>query len=87
MFWLAQKSIVVYLNWREITYQFASANEKKIPDHWKELKLASIDWLRGFLDRNPGLLVIKLEALTLSRATSFNRKNSNIFENLDIAKT
>lgn len=40
---------------REIAFQFDHANRKKIPDNWKEQKLASIDWLRGVLKSNPGL--------------------------------
>lgn len=62
------------LKTREIAFQFANANGKKIPDNWKEEKLASIDWLRGFLKRNPELSVRKPEAISLSRATSFNKK-------------
>lgn len=68
---------------RQIAFQFALANNKKMPKKWLDMKLAGIDWLRGFLERNPELSVRKPEAISLARATSFNKKNVfDFFDNL-----
>lgn len=68
---------------RELAYQFAIANKKKIPQNWDSNKLAGLDWLRGFLHRHTELSVRKPEAVSLSRATSFNKKNvTEFFDNL-----
>lgn len=73
---------------REIAYQFAAANSKTIPKNLGESKLASEDWLRGFLQRKPDLVVRKPEALSLSRATSFNKTNvTQFFYNLKAVLT
>lgn len=68
---------------RELVYEYATAIEKKIPDNWTEKKLASKDWIRGFFKRQPQLSIRTPEATSLSRATSFNKKNvGDFFENL-----
>ncbi|XP_047142247.1 uncharacterized protein LOC124816638 [Hydra vulgaris] len=68
---------------RELEYEYATAINKKIPDNWIEKKLASKDWLRGFFKRQPQLSIRTPEATSLSRATSFNKKNvRGFFENL-----
>ncbi|XP_065642501.1 uncharacterized protein LOC136074128 [Hydra vulgaris] len=68
---------------RELVYEYATAINKKIPDNWTEKKLASNDWLRGFFKRQPHLSIRTPEATSLSRATSFNKKNvRDFFENL-----
>lgn len=68
---------------RELVYEYATAIEKKIPDNWTKKKLASKDWIRGFFKRQPQLSIRTPEATSLSRATSFNKKNvGDFFENL-----
>ncbi|XP_065664407.1 uncharacterized protein LOC136086067 [Hydra vulgaris] len=68
---------------RELVYEYATDINKKIPDNWTEKKLASNDWLRGFFKRQPHLSIRTPEATSLSRATSFNKKNvRDFFENL-----
>lgn len=69
---------------RELAYQYAKANNNRIPHAWDEREKATKDWLRGFQQRNPSLSVRKPENTSLSRATSFNRVNvNNFYDNLE----
>jgi len=63
---------------RKLAYQFAIKNGNKIRDSWNENKIAGEDWFRGFLKRNNNL-PIRLKTTSLSRATSFNKHNVNLF--------
>lgn len=67
------------VNTRSLSFEYAVANGKKISKKWEETKLAGEDWLRGFLKRHPELSIRKPEAISLSRATSFNKKMWVIF--------
>lgn len=70
------------LNCRKFAYEYAVANGKVIPENWKQHKYASKDWIRGFMIRNKNLSLRTPEATSLSRATSFNRKNvTEFFDN------
>lgn len=64
---------------KELAYQYAVANNKNIPNSWKNNNCASKDWLVGFLNRNKKLSLRKPEATSLSRSTSFNKKNVGDF--------
>ena len=65
---------------RRLAYETAIKNNMtKLPDSWAASKLAGIDWLLGFMERNKHLSLRLPEARSLSRATSFNRFNVNIF--------
>jgi len=64
---------------KTLAYQFAKANKKNIPNTWSQHELASEDWYKGFVHRNSGLSLRKPEATSLSRATSFNKKNVDEF--------
>lgn len=69
---------------KELAYQFAIANKKTVPETWETNKTAGKFWLLGFFHRHPNLSLRKPEATSLSRATSFNRKNvSEFFEKLE----
>lgn len=59
---------------RLLAYQYATKNNKKIPEKWKEEKRAGREWLRWFLQRHTKLSLRKAEATSLSRSTSFNKK-------------
>ena len=68
---------------RELAYEFAMKNGKLIPDPWKENKTAGRDWLYHFMQRHTNLAVRTPEATSLSRCTSFNKKNvGDFFTNL-----
>lgn len=69
---------------RKLAYDYALAIKKtKTPDNWIQNKVASKDWIRGFLNRKSHLSIRTPEATSLSRATSFNKTNvGDFFENL-----
>lgn len=65
---------------RELAYEMAKINQKKIPLSWEINKLAGIDWLQGFLKRHSKQLSIRQpEGCSLSRASSFNEHNVKLF--------
>jgi hypothetical protein len=64
---------------KELAYNFALANNKNVPQNWHTNKRASKDWLRGFFHRQTNLSIRKPEPTSLSRATSFNKKNVGEF--------
>lgn len=70
----------------QLAFQFAEANTKKYPGSWATNNAAGKDWFRGFLSRNPEVSLRTPEATSLSRATSFNKKNVDFFTNLKIVR-
>lgn len=67
---------------KNLGFQLAVANNKKIPDSWNRQRAAGDDWLRAFLKRN-NLSIRQPEGCSLSRMSSFNRHNVSLFfENL-----
>ncbi|XP_071645795.1 uncharacterized protein [Temnothorax longispinosus] len=80
---------VADINWmtpyktRKFAYEFAIKNNKEIPDSWKTKEIAGQDWLEQFLKRKTITLSIRSspEAKSLSRTTSFDRNNVNLFFN------
>ena len=60
---------------RRLAYEFATRNNKPIPESWTTNKTAGEDWFRGFMKRNKELSIRKPEATSLARSTSFNKKN------------
>ncbi|CAF4919368.1 unnamed protein product [Pieris macdunnoughi] len=67
----------------KLAYEYATINSKKVPDSWTSNNCAGKDWFRGFMTRNPELSLRTPEATSLSRSTSFNRKNvADFFDNL-----
>ncbi|CAG4987992.1 unnamed protein product [Parnassius apollo] len=59
------------------------ANNKKIHQSWTNNNFAGKDWFRDFLARNPEISSRTPQATSLSRATSFNKKNgTDFYENL-----
>ncbi|KAG5888542.1 hypothetical protein JTB14_000966 [Gonioctena quinquepunctata] len=67
---------------RELVFQYAEANDI-CPEKWEVDKIASVEWLRGFMTRHKDLSVRKPESTYLFRVTSFNKTNvSTFFEKL-----
>lgn len=65
---------------RRVVYKWAIANEKKIPENWIKEELAGVEWVRMFQSRHKSEISLrKPEATSLSRATSFNRSNIEMF--------
>jgi len=64
---------------RKSAMDYAIANHKNVPESWIKNKSTGKDWFRGFLKRNAQLSLRTSEATSLSRATSFNRKNVQDF--------
>jgi len=57
---------------KKLAFEYAEANAV-CPDKWKDSKIASEDWLKGFMNRHKDLAVRKPESTSLSRAISFKR--------------
>lgn len=70
-------------NVMSLAYDLAKKNNLKYPANWDKNQEAGVDWLNGFMKRNPTLAIRKPEATSLGRATSFNRTTVNeFFDNL-----
>lgn len=66
-----------------LAYELAKKNSLKYPANWDKNQEAGVDWLSGFMKRNPTLAIRKPEATSLGRATSFNSTTVNeFFDNL-----
>lgn len=64
---------------RILAFECAEAFSVNMPDSWKQNKSAGPDWFSGFMKRNVDLAIRTPEATSMSRATSFNRTNVNMF--------
>ncbi|XP_048063620.1 uncharacterized protein LOC125278459 isoform X1 [Megalobrama amblycephala] len=64
---------------RKFAYQLAVEFNIQHPQTWDEKKMAGPDWFSSFMKRNPRLSVRSPQATSLSRATSFNRANVELF--------
>lgn len=67
----------------ELAFEFGRANGKTMPDSWTLNKKAGNAWWTGLKKRHPEISLRKAEATSLSRCTSFNKKNvDDFFDNL-----
>ncbi|XP_074039970.1 uncharacterized protein [Leptinotarsa decemlineata] len=64
---------------KKLAYQFAIANNRRIPESWKANKIAGCEWLRSFRKRRGNLSIRQPEQCSLSRLTSFNEFNVKTF--------
>ncbi|KAF2904638.1 hypothetical protein ILUMI_01537 [Ignelater luminosus] len=65
---------------RRLAFEFANAHNVAISDGWKSNKIAGKDWLYSLMTRHT-LSLRTPEQTNLSRATSFNKHNVNLFFN------
>jgi len=70
---------------RKLAYEFAINLGKSVPGNWTSNVSAGPDWFSGFMKRHKDVLSVRTpEATSLSRMTSFNRTNVNMFyDNLE----
>lgn len=64
---------------RKLAFQYATVNNLQIPTSWTEKKMAGPDWYSSFIKRNNTLSLRSPQATSLSRATSFNKTNVQMF--------
>lgn len=64
---------------RQVAYEMAQRNNKKIPISWHTNQMAGRDWLRSFRSRHPDLSLRKPEACSLARASAFRREAVEVF--------
>lgn len=76
-----------YASARRLAYEYAVKLQKnnqiaKIPSNWRgsrEIGVASLDWLYGFMSRHPDLTLRRPHTVSMSRASAFNRHNVQMF--------
>ncbi|KAK9704064.1 hypothetical protein QE152_g28513 [Popillia japonica] len=59
---------------QKFVYQFATENNKKIPQNWIEKSCASKDWLRGFFSHDPQLTTTLQEVRPYPKVTPRKQK-------------
>ena len=69
---------------RVLAYEYAVRNQKTFPDSWTTHGLAGEDWFTRYMKRFPNISLRCPRATSLSRATSFNKKNvKEFYDNLE----
>lgn len=66
---------------KRFAYTYAIACKINIPESWTEHEMAGSDWFSAFLKRHPRLSIRSPQATSISRATSFNKHNVQLFFN------
>ncbi|KAJ8942203.1 hypothetical protein NQ318_021090 [Aromia moschata] len=64
---------------RRFAYELAIKYELRMPPQWEEKQMATEDWFSRFMKRQPQLSLRCAQPTSLSRATSFNEVNVNLF--------
>ena len=65
---------------RKLAYQYARSLSLTVPDNWSTNSSAGEDWFSGFMHRHQNDISVRTpEATSLSRASSFNQVNVNLF--------
>lgn len=70
---------LTYKQIRLFAYDYAKKLNKPICSKWDEKKEAGIEWLKGFMKRNPILTLRKPENTSLNRALNFTKANVEEF--------
>lgn len=66
---------------RKIVYKYAELNNIK-NNFDTNSKTAGMDWVQGFMRRNPSVSLRKAEATSLNRVSAFNKEEITLFYNL-----
>ena len=61
---------------RQFVYEFTIANNNKVPHKWIQSKVASYDWLCGFMHRHKQLSLRKSENTSLNQFNQLHSINS-----------
>ncbi|XP_074038334.1 uncharacterized protein [Leptinotarsa decemlineata] len=70
---------------KRLAYLYAISLHLTVPNSWKKNEMAGPNWFTSFLKRNAELAIRTPEAISLSRATRFNKTNvDRFFSNLEI---
>jgi len=64
---------------RRFAYELAKKYNLTVPPQWEENQMATEDWFSRFMKRQPQLSLRCAQPTSLSRATSFNEVNVNLF--------
>jgi hypothetical protein len=59
--------------------EYAITLNKKIPENGGDLKAAGTEWFTKIFKRHKSLSLLKAEATSVARASSFNKTNVNAF--------
>ncbi|GBP90070.1 hypothetical protein EVAR_47049_1 [Eumeta japonica] len=62
-------------HWLELTVKYDLSR----PRTWDDNEMASEEWFRMFIKRNPELSALAAQIISLSRAARFNRSNVDAF--------
>jgi hypothetical protein len=63
----------------QIAYEMVVVNHISHPSNCDELTMIDIEWFQGFMTRNDTLSIHTPGGCSLSRCTSFNKSNVNMF--------
>jgi hypothetical protein len=64
---------------RKFAFECAVALNIQFPQRWKDTKIAGAEWFTKFLKRHKTLSLRKPETTGISRFSSFNKTNADIF--------
>ena len=65
----------------KLVFELSIKYDLSRPRTWDDNEMAGVEWFRSFMKRNPELSLRTAQATSLSRATSFNRSNIDLFYN------
>ena len=60
---------------RQLAYKFAIQKSKVLPSNWIKNEAAGEDWVKGFRNRHKHISLRQPEAISIARATAFNKHN------------
>jgi hypothetical protein len=64
---------------RKFAFEYEVALNIKVPEGWRNTKMADTDWFKRFLKGHKTHSLRKPEAASISRASSFNKTDVNAY--------